>query len=127
MKTWSMRGICVLVAVATSILLYSPLTRAQIALTQVLELHHVSDAGTAPDYCQNLQRQFDVAWPSHRSYRGATAARELRLQGELTCRQGRFHEGLHELKRALMMIGMKPVSRASPNNGTATGASVAVR
>ena len=58
--------------------------------------------------CADLLRQFDVAWPSHRDAAKAAAAREARDRGAGECRERRYAEGVHHLRRALRGIGVKP-------------------
>jgi len=78
-----------------------------ISLTKVSKLRSVIDAGAVNSYCQHLERQFNVAGPSHQSYRSAAAARELRLSrgadlltGPLlrgaACPQASAHDEWHE-------------------------------
>jgi hypothetical protein len=69
-------------------------------------------APTADD-CQNLLKQFDVAWPAHRDAPRAAGARHSRDLGEADCRNGRYAEGVHNLRRALHDIGVKPVKSVS--------------
>jgi len=69
-------------------------------------------AATVAD-CRNLLKQFDVAWPAHRdSARGATA-HHSRDVGEADCEAGRYADAVHNLRRALHDIGVKPVKLAS--------------
>jgi hypothetical protein len=65
------------------------------------------------DDCQHLLAQFDVAWESHRASKRADAAHRVRDLGDAACREGRYGDGVHQLKRALHDLGMKPVRRAS--------------
>jgi hypothetical protein len=64
--------------------------------------------------CQNLLKQFDVAWPAHRDSAHAASARRSRDLGETDCRGGRYVDGVHNLRRALHDIGVKPVKNVSP-------------
>jgi len=59
--------------------------------------------------CESLLHQFDVAWPAHRESARAATARQSRDLGETDCKQGRYSEGVHQLRRALHDIGVKPV------------------
>ena len=59
--------------------------------------------------CRNLLRQFDVAWAAHRESPRAASARHSRDLGDSECRDGRFADGVHHLRRALYDIGVKPV------------------
>jgi hypothetical protein len=63
--------------------------------------------------CQNLLKQFDVAWPAHRDSARAAAARHSRDLGEADCQAGRYAEAVHNLRRALHDIGVKPVKNVS--------------
>ena len=63
---------------------------------------------TAAD-CQSLLHQFDVAWAAHRDSPHAAEARRSRDAGEGSCAQRHYVEGVHELRRALHDIGLKPV------------------
>lgn len=67
---------------------------------------------TAAD-CQNLLKQFDVAWPAHRDSARSATAQHSRDLGEADCRAGRYPEGVHNLRRALHDIGVKPVKQVS--------------
>ncbi|MBS0373351.1 MAG: hypothetical protein JSR73_02125 [Proteobacteria bacterium] len=69
-------------------------------------------AATQAD-CDNLLRQFDVAWPAHRDAARAAGARRSRDQGAADCHDGRFADGVHNLRRALHDIGVKPVKSVS--------------
>jgi hypothetical protein len=69
-------------------------------------------AATLSD-CQNLLKQFDVAWPAHRETARAASARHSRDQGEADCQGGRYADGVHNLRRALHDIGVKPVKSVS--------------
>jgi hypothetical protein len=69
-------------------------------------------AATQAD-CDNLLRQFDVAWPAHRDSARAAGARRSRDQGAAECHDGRFADGVHNLRRALHDIGVKPVKSVS--------------
>ena len=59
--------------------------------------------------CDNLLRQFDVAWPAQRQSARAASAQHSRDLGEADCRGGRYADGVHHLRRALHDIGVKPV------------------
>jgi len=63
---------------------------------------------TAAD-CESLMHQFDVAWPAHRESARAASAHQSRDLGETDCKQGRYTDGVHQLRRALHDIGVKPV------------------
>jgi len=63
---------------------------------------------TAAD-CESLMHQFDVAWPAHRESARAASAHQSRDVGETDCKQGRYADGVHQLRRALHDIGVKPV------------------
>jgi hypothetical protein len=69
-------------------------------------------APTSAD-CEHLLGQFDVAWSSHSALKRADAARRARDLGEAACREGRYGDGIHQLKRALQDLGLRPVHRAS--------------
>ena len=69
-------------------------------------------APTASD-CQNLVHQFDVAWPAHSEAKRAIAARKSRDLGDADCRAARYTEAVHNLRRALHDIGVKPVKLSS--------------
>ena len=58
--------------------------------------------------CTDLLRQFDVAWPSHRDAAKAAMAREARDRGASACRERQYADGVHQLRRALRDIGVKP-------------------
>ena len=68
---------------------------------------------TAAD-CQSLLHQFDVAWAAHRDSVHAPEARHSRDQGEASCSQHHYAEGVHLLRRALHDIGVKPVKIVTP-------------
>ena len=74
--------------------------------------HPAAPAATMSD-CRNLLKQFDVAWPAHRESAHAAAARRSRDLGEADCQGGRYADGVHNLRRALHDIGVKPVKNAS--------------
>ena len=59
--------------------------------------------------CQNLLKQFDVAWPAHREGTRAAGAHRSRDLGEADCRAGRYTDGVRNLRHALHEIGVKPV------------------
>lgn len=61
--------------------------------------------------CEHLLGQFDVAWKSHSSGKRAEAAHRARDLGEAACHEGRYADGVHQLKRALHDLGLKPVLR----------------
>ena len=63
--------------------------------------------------CRNLLKQFDVAWPAHRDSARAESARHSRDLGEADCRDGRYADGVHNLRRALHDIGVKPVKNVA--------------
>jgi hypothetical protein len=63
--------------------------------------------------CQNLLKQFDVAWPAHRVSAHAESAHRNRDLGESDCRDGHYTDGVYKLRRALHDIGVKPVKNAS--------------
>ncbi len=67
--------------------------------------------------CDHLLGQFDVAWTSHRTSKRADSARRARDLGEAACHEGRYADGVHQLKRALHDLGLKPVLR--PQTGAA--------
>jgi len=69
-------------------------------------------AATLSD-CQNLLKQFDVAWPAHREATRAASARHSRDQGEADCQGGRYADAVRNLRRALHDIGVKPVKSVS--------------
>ena len=58
--------------------------------------------------CTDLLRQFDVAWPSHRDAANAALAREARDRGASECSERHYADGVHQLRRALRGIGVKP-------------------
>ncbi len=64
--------------------------------------------------CQNLLKQFDVAWPAHRDSAKAASAHQSRDLGESDCRDGKYVDGVYKLRRALHDIGVKPVKSVSP-------------
>lgn len=64
--------------------------------------------------CQHLLGQFDVAWNAHSASKRAEAARRARDLGEAACHEGRYGDGVHQLKRALHDLGLKPVHRTTP-------------
>jgi hypothetical protein len=64
--------------------------------------------------CQNLLKQFDVAWPAHRDSARGASARHSRDLGEADCQAGRYADAVHNLRRALHDIGVKPVKIVSP-------------
>jgi hypothetical protein len=59
--------------------------------------------------CQSLRDQFDVAWPSHQGFPRAMNGMDLRNRGVSLCQAGSYRAGAHDLKRALMTVGIKPV------------------
>jgi hypothetical protein len=63
--------------------------------------------------CQNLLKQFDVAWPAHRDSARAASAHHSRDLGEADCQAGRYADAVHNLRRALHDIGVKPVKNVS--------------
>jgi hypothetical protein len=67
---------------------------------------------TGPADCDHLIQQFDVAWKSHSAGKRADAAHRARDLGEAACHEGRYADGVHQLKRALHDLGLKPVLRA---------------
>ncbi len=64
--------------------------------------------------CEHLLAQFDVAWNAHSASKRAEAARRARDLGEAACHDGRMSDGVHQLKRALHDLGLKPVHRTTP-------------
>jgi hypothetical protein len=62
--------------------------------------------------CEHLLTQFDVAWNAHSASKRAESARRTRDLGEAACHDGRYSDGVHQLKRALHDLGLKPVRRA---------------
>ena len=74
--------------------------------------HPAAPAATLGD-CRNLLKQFDVAWPAHRDSAHAASARHSRDLGEADCQGARYADGVHNLRRALHDIGVKPVKSAS--------------
>ena len=75
--------------------------------------HPASPAATLAD-CQNLLKQFDVAFPAHHDSARAASARHNRDLGDADCRAGRYGDAVHNLRRALHDIGVKPVKIVSP-------------
>jgi hypothetical protein len=70
--------------------------------------------------CDNLLRQFDVAWPTHQHALHAARARKNREVGAVQCREGHYADGVRALRRALHDIGVKPVRVVSlPASGGA--------
>lgn len=59
--------------------------------------------------CDNLLRQFDVAWPTHQNASHAARAHKNRELGAAQCQDARYAEGVRNLRRALHDIGVKPV------------------
>ncbi len=90
-------------------LLYAALALAGAPTTAT---HPTTPAATMGD-CRNLLKQFDVAWPAHRESAHAGSARRNRDLGEADCQGGRYADGVHNLRRALHDIGVKPVKNAS--------------
>jgi hypothetical protein len=74
--------------------------------------HPSAPVATQSD-CQNLLKQFDVAWPARRDSTHAESARHSRDLGEADCRDGRYADGVHNLRRALHDIGVKPVKNVA--------------
>ncbi|HUO78684.1 MAG TPA: hypothetical protein VMU00_00940 [Steroidobacteraceae bacterium] len=75
--------------------------------------HPAAPAATLSD-CQHLLKQFDVAWPAHRESAHAASARHNRDLGASDCQNGRYTDAVHNLRRALHDIGIKPVKSAAP-------------
>jgi hypothetical protein len=63
---------------------------------------------TAAD-CQSLMHQFDVAFTAHHDSPHADGAKKSRDAGDSACQQGHYTDGVHQLRRALHDIGVKPV------------------
>ena len=70
-------------------------------------------AATQAD-CQNLLKQFDVAWPAHRDAAKADSAHRNRDLGDSDCRDGHYTDAVFKLRRALHDIGVKPVKIVAP-------------
>jgi hypothetical protein len=88
-----------------------------IATAPTLAMASVKPAPVAPPTgadCDHLLGQFDVAWTSHRTSKRADAAHRARDLGEAACHEGRYADGVHQLKRALHDLGLKPVRRPQP-------------
>ena len=64
--------------------------------------------------CDDLLKQFDVAWPSHRDAKLAQEAQQDRDQGEAACKSRHYADGVKALHRALHNIGVKPVKIVAP-------------
>jgi|SRR5215472_10664605 len=64
--------------------------------------------------CDDLLKQFDVAWPSHRDAKLAEEAQQARDQGEAACKAHHYADGVRSLHRALHSIGVKPVRMVVP-------------
>ena len=62
--------------------------------------------------CDHLIAQFEVAWSTHSSAKRAESALRARDLGEAACREGRYSDGVHQLRRALHELGLKPVRRS---------------
>jgi hypothetical protein len=62
--------------------------------------------------CDHLIAQFEVAWSTHSSTKRAESAHRARDLGEAACREGRYSDGVHQLRRALHELGLKPVRRS---------------
>ena len=67
--------------------------------------------------CDDLLKQFDVAWPTHREHAGAEEARESRERGMALCAAGNYADGVREVRHALHAIGVKPVKIAVATRG----------
>jgi hypothetical protein len=65
--------------------------------------------------CQNLLKQFDVAWPAHRDSAKADSAHRNRDLGDSDCRDGHYTDAVFKLRRALHDIGVKPVKIVAPS------------
>jgi hypothetical protein len=89
------------------------LTGVALAAGAPAPAHPAAPAATLSD-CRNLLKQFDVAWPAHHDSAHADSARRNRDLGEADCQGGRYADGVHNLRRALHDIGVKPVKSASP-------------
>lgn len=59
--------------------------------------------------CQSLMQQFDTVWPSRQAYPNAQNAYQLREQGQAACQRGQYRNGIHDMKRALLQLHIKPV------------------
>jgi hypothetical protein len=64
--------------------------------------------------CEDLLKQFDVAWPSHQDAKLAQEAQQSRDQGEAACKAHHYSDGVKALHRALHDIGVKPVKLVAP-------------
>lgn len=62
--------------------------------------------------CDDLLKQFDVAWPTHSEHKRADEARQSRERGMALCAAGNYGDGVGEVRRALHAIGVKPVKIA---------------
>ena len=103
---WNSQLVGAMLALAISATVLSEPTRSPAALP-------VSGAD-----CDHLIAQFDVAWSTHSSAKRAESAHRARDLGEAACREGRYSDGVHQLRRALHELGLKPVRRSagsSPN------------
>jgi len=64
--------------------------------------------------CDDLLKQFDVAWPSHRDAKLAEEAQQARDQGAADCKAHHYADGVKALHRALHDSGVKPVKMVAP-------------
>jgi hypothetical protein len=68
---------------------------------------------TAPPHsaaeCEDLLKQFDVAWPSHSELKHADDAKASRDKGAAGCAAGNYGDGVRDIRRGLHAIGVKPV------------------
>ena len=69
-------------------------------------------AQIAATRCEHLAAQFDDAWPSNQDKPTAQLAYSLRQQGVQACQAGNYREGVHDLKHALLKLGINPVRSA---------------
>jgi hypothetical protein len=80
------------------------------AVAWPVQARNAADAGlNSAKRCQHLAAQFDDAWPSNQGKASAELAFALRQQGVQACDAGRYPEGVHDLKRALLKLGLNPV------------------
>jgi hypothetical protein len=107
-RTWALRAFVVLVPAI--LLARAPAAPPDPAVTPTPPSVAVHSAAE----CDDLLKQFDVAWPSHSDAKLAQEAQQARDQGEAACKAHHYADGVKALHRALHNIGVKPVKMVAP-------------
>jgi hypothetical protein len=107
-RTWALRAFVVLVpAILMARAPAAPPDPAAVPNPPAAPAHSAAE-------CEDLLKQFDVAWPSHRDAKLAEEAQQARDQGEAACKARHYADGVKALHRALHDIGVKPVRMVAP-------------